>query len=319
MVDVTTIEIEDRTKQIPGRLNLVILGSCILIASALLYTASHADSLFVVLFAAVAFSFVANTFYSLMHEAVHRHFHRNLTINEIAGRIASGFFPTAFSLQRVFHLAHHRNNRTELERFDYYAPHENRALKVLQWYLILTGVYWVTSPAFCVLYFFTAELFDWKRLFGLKGDWFARQTSAEAFLEVLSTVPVWLARIDVLIALGIQVTLIITLDLSAWGWVICYACFAVNWSGLQYTDHAFSEIDGREGAWNLRVSPLIRTLFLNYHFHLVHHRDPSIPWTQLPKFVRPGDPNPSFWQIYLKMWKGPRPLPDTAKSADKLP
>jgi fatty acid desaturase len=300
-----------RQERIPGELNLVILGGCVLAACALLYAASHTGSLVVMLGAGVAFSFAANTFYSLMHEAVHRHFHPNLLVNETAGRIASGFFPTAFSLQRAFHLAHHRNNRSDLERFDYYAQDENRFIKVVQWYLILTGVYWITPPVFCVVYFFSAELLNWKRLFGAQGEWFARQTSAKAFLDVLSTVPIWLARADILIALAIQLALIATLDLSLWGWAVCYACFAVNWSGLQYTDHAFSELDGREGAWNLRVSPLVRALFLNYHFHLVHHRDPSIPWTRLPDHVRPGDPNPSFWEIYLKMWRGPRPLPGT--------
>ena len=33
--------------------------------------------------------------------------------------------------------------------------------------------------------------------------------------------------------------------------------------------------------------------------------------TELPRLVRPEDPSPSFWSIYLKMWAGPRPLPAT--------
>jgi fatty acid desaturase len=83
----------------------------------------------------------------------------------------------------------------------------------------------------------------------------------------------------------------------------------VNWSSLQYTDHAFSSLDRQEGAWNLRVNPVVRLIFLNYHHHLVHHREPGIPWTELPRLVRPEDPSPSFWSIYLRMWAGPRPLP----------
>jgi len=263
----------------------------------------------VTLIAGIAFSFVGNTFYSLMHEAVHRHFHRSAWVNEAAGRFAAGFFPTAFSLQRAFHLSHHRNNRSEHERFDYYAPHENRAIKFLQWYLILTGVYWVLPPLFCSVYFFAAEILNWRRLFGARGAWFARQTSAESFLGVLNSVPIWKARADTIVSLLIQVALFVVLDLSFAGWAICYALFAVNWSSLQYTDHAFSELDTKEGAWNLRVNPSIRLLFLNYHFHLVHHRDPSIPWIHLPKHASEADPSQSFWSIYLQMWRGPKPLP----------
>ena len=104
--------------------------------------------------------------------------------------------------------------------------------------------------------------------------------------------------------------MIYLLDLNLAGWVLCYACFAVNWSSLQYTDHAFSPLDRHEGAWNLRVNPVVRLIFLNYHHHLAHHREPGRPWTELPHLVRPEDPNPTFWSIYLRMWAGPRRLPE---------
>lgn len=296
-------------KAIPGSLNLAILAATVALLAWLLWLASHSQSLLVMAVAAIAFSFLGNTAYSLMHEAVHRHFHRNGAVNEVAGRVAAGFFPTAFSLQRVFHLAHHRNNRSEHERFDYYAPHENGAIKYLQWYCILTGLYWLISPLFCIVYFFTAELFRWRNLFGRRGGWFSRQTSAQEFLEAVESVPASTVRLDILSSFAIQALLVWSLDLTLAGWCACYAAFAFNWSSLQYTDHAFSELDRHEGAWNLRVNPFSRIVFLNYHFHLVHHRDPTIPWIDLPRHVRASDPNPRFRDIYLKMWKGPRPTP----------
>ncbi|MHA6264889.1 fatty acid desaturase family protein [Arenibacterium sp. CAU 1754] len=294
---------------IPGRLNLAILGGTVVILAAALWTASHAQSWVVILLAALVFSFFNNTMYALMHEAVHRHFHADARINEGAGRFIAAFFPTAFALQRVFHLAHHRNNRTEHERFDYYAPGENVLLKRVQWYSILTGLYWLAPPTFAVIYFFTADLIRWRHLFGAKGAWFAKQTSAQEFLEALDDVPISRVRMDILIAVSVQAALIWALDLSLLGWVLCYAAFGINWSSLQYTDHAFSPLDQEEGAWNLRVHPLVRGIFLNYHYHLVHHRDPSLCWTELPDHDKPDDPSPSFWSIYRQMWAGPRPLP----------
>ncbi len=300
----------------PARLNLVLVGGMGASLCTLLWLASHAQSWWLVLAAAVAFSFLNNTAYSLMHEAVHRHLHPNPLVNEAAGRLLAAFFPTAFSLQRVFHLAHHRNNRTEHERFDYYRPGENRLIKFAQWYCILTGLYWLISPLFCLVYCLAADLLRWRTLFGAKGDWFSRQTSAQEFLDAVETVPVRTARLDILFSLAVQAALAWFLDLSLFGWCAAYAAFAVNWSSLQYTDHAFSPLDSHEGAWNLKVGPLSRLLFLNYHFHLVHHRDPSIAWIDLPRHARTEDPSPRFWTIYLRMWKGPRPVPAAELEAD---
>lgn len=296
-------------RPIPGTLNLAIATGVAAGLALLLWTASHTGSWIIMILAAVGFSFLANTSYSLMHEAVHKHFHENPTINEWVGRILAGFFPTAFALQRVFHLAHHRNNRTEHERFDYYGPDDNKLIKFAQWYCILTGLYWFISPLACIAYFFLADLIRWRGIFEKRGAWLAKQTSAQEFLEALETVPVWRGRADILISVGVQLLLIWSLDVSLAGWAICYAAFAINWSSLQYTDHAFSELDRHDGAWNLKVGPLSRLVFLNYHYHLVHHRDPSIPWTELPANVRADDPSPSFWKIYLQMWRGPRPVP----------
>jgi fatty acid desaturase len=63
-----------------------------------------------------------------------------------------------------------------------------------------------------------------------------------------------------------------------------------------------------EGAWNLKVNPLVRALFLNYHHHLAHHQAPQTPWIHLPKLVRRDSPQPQFWRIYLRMWLGPRSI-----------
>jgi fatty acid desaturase len=293
---------------IPGRLNLLILAASLSGISACLWLASHTPWP-VALVAAVIFALLNNTNYALMHEAVHRHFHPVGWVNEAAGRVLAGVFPTAFALQRIFHLTHHANNRSEAERFDYYAPNENRLIKVLQWYSILTGLYWVALPAFAIVYFLTADLIGWRHLLSRRGEWFARQTSAREFLDSLGRVPIWRARVDIAIGIAVQLGLIWVLDVSLAGWFLCYAAFAFTWSSLQYTDHAFSPLNAEEGAWNLKVSPLVRRVFLNYHFHLAHHRDPSLPWTDLPGSVQAGDPSPSFWAIYLQMWRGPRPLP----------
>ena len=56
---------------IPARLNLLLLAAAGAASAALLMLASHANSLWLQLAAALAFSFTANTMFSLMHESVH--------------------------------------------------------------------------------------------------------------------------------------------------------------------------------------------------------------------------------------------------------
>lgn len=304
----TKVEAGTVDTPIPRALNLVLLATAAVLATALLWIASHATSWIGLVLAAVGFSYVNNTLFSLMHEATHGILHPDPKINDWMGRIAAAFFPTAFTLQRSFHLTHHRNNRSELEQFDYLRPQDNKLLKLAQWYAILTGLYWVFSPLGCIVYFFAHPLLR-LRILRSRDSTLAHQTSAEAYLAAVDDLPGLRVRSEVFFSAAIQIALFWTLDLSLVGWACCYAAFGINWSSLQYADHAWSPLDRRDGAWNLRVNPVVRALFLNYHHHLAHHQHPMIPWIHLSRFVDPARPRPSFLMVYLKMWLGPRPFP----------
>ena len=294
---------------IPQVLNALIMLGAGTLALALLWVASHTNSWVWLMVAAVSFSYVNNTLFSLLHEATHGILHPDRQINTWMGRVAAAFFPTGFSLQRSFHLTHHRNNRTELEQFDYLRPGDNKLLKLAQWYSILTGLYWVFPPVGCMIYFFFPSIFR-LHLLRSQESTVAQQTSADAYLGSLDDVSGVTIRLEILLTALIQITLFLALDLTVVGWICCYAAFGVNWSSLQYADHAWSPLDVRNGAWNLRVNPLVRMLFLNYHHHLAHHQHPTVPWIHLPKLVDPSMPQPSFLGVWLSMWRGPKPFPE---------
>ncbi|HET8774663.1 MAG TPA: fatty acid desaturase [Thermoanaerobaculia bacterium] len=288
---------------IPGTLNLALTAAAASACCAALWAASH-GSPWQAAVAAIAFSFVNNTMFSLLHESVHGIGHTNRRVNEALGTFAAAFFPTALSLQRVFHLAHHARNRTIDEQFDYIRPFDRPFLKRAQWYAILTGLYWVFVPLGGIAYLLVPSAFTHSRTSST-----ATQTGAASMFAHLDEAPRTRIRLELLFTLFVQIALFVLLDLSATGWLLCYAAFAVNWSSLQYTDHAFSKLDVRDGAWNLRVNPLTRALFLNYHHHLAHHQHPQVPWLHLGRHVDPSAERPSFWKIYRQMWRGPRPLP----------
>jgi fatty acid desaturase len=292
---------------IPARLNLAVLAAAIIASAGTLWLASHAGSLWAVFAAAIAFSFINNTIFALLHEAVHGIFHPDATVNVWAGRLAACFFPTSFSIQRGFHLTHHRYNRTPHEQFDLIRPGDNRALKIVQWYCILTGIYGLSPTLFCLLYAICPAIFR-MRWWARQDSGIGYQSSAAIYFAAIERVPLTTIRWEVFAAIALQFALFYGLDLSLSAWLLCHICFAINWSALQYADHAFSPLDSTEGAWNLRVARPVRWLFLNYHYHLVHHQRPQLPWLYLPTAVAAGSPQPSFWRIYLLMWRGPRSI-----------
>ena len=298
-----------RRGRIPNALNLALLAAASLTAGGLLYAASHYQGP-VVLLLALLFSYTNHMMYALLHEAVHGVFHSTRWVNDWAGRWAAAFFPTSYRLQRAFHLTHHRFNRTESEQWDYLRPGDNRFLKLAQWYSILTGLYWLFIPLASLLYLIWPGVL---RLSVLRDSDLAQQTASDNYLGALDGLDQRLARQDVLFAIGLQTALFLILGLTFKGWLICYAAFAFNWSSLQYADHAFSPLDVKNGAWNLRSHPIVRKLLLNYPLHRAHHQHPLASWRDLPDLVDPDEePQPSYLENWLRMWKGPRELPDDA-------
>lgn len=284
------------------RLNLALaLGAYVLAAGLLMLASRGAWAL--TLAAAVAFSFVGNTLFSLLHESVHGLFHRNRRINDGFGCLSAAFFPTGFSFQRVCHLGHHRRNRTRAELFDYYLPGESRWLKAYRLYSLLTGFYWLAIPVGCL----ASLLFKDALVSPAVRARVVRPMGFEPMLDDLAEVPGVRLRLEIAFSLGVQLLLFFGLGLTLAGWSACYAAFALNWCALQYTDHAWTARDIRNGASNLRVNRVVQYVFLNYHHHLAHHQNPHVPWIHLPAFVDWSAPRPGFLATYLSLWRGPRP------------
>jgi fatty acid desaturase len=298
---------------IPARLNLALVGAAVPLACGLLWLASATSSWPLRIAAALGFSLIGNTLFALLHEAVHGILHPDARVNAWLGRLTAAFFPTGFTFQRICHLGHHRRNRSDAELFDYYRPGDSKALKFLQWYGILTGVYWLSAPLGCLAYLCLAPLLG-ERLLRIGELRVLRQSGGTAMLSGFEGAPRATICAEILLSAAVQVALFQTLHLNATGYALCYAAFALNWSSLQYADHAWSALDAKRGAWNLRVNPLLRAFFLNYHDHRVHHEDPGLSWIHLPRFVDPAEERPSFGAIYLSMWRGPRPYPSDTRA-----
>ncbi len=229
-----------------SRLNLVIAVVSAAVAIACLWIASHAPHWTLAFGAAFVFSFANNTNFSLLHECVHGSFHENRRVNDGAGVLFAAFFPTAFTIQRISHFGHHRRNRSDLELYDYYLPQQSRWLKTYWIYCLLTGFYWAIIPVSGIVYVLCPSAFRSRVFQNGPAKWWGFQE----FVRDISAEPIARVWPEALSTLVFQVSLWRALDLHWIGWLACYWAFGLNWSSLQYTDHAWSPRDVREGAWN---------------------------------------------------------------------
>jgi fatty acid desaturase len=252
---------------IPDKLNLFLSVAVFAAALALVWIASLAQSLLVVLGIGVVFSYLLLTNYALLHEAVHRNLQSNPSRNYWLGFLTGCLFPIPFSMIRVTHQGHHLFNRTDSEMFDLYYPHDNLVLKYTRWYGILCGLFWPLIPLGAVLFSICPKpLRD--RLFQ------NRQSTGYMFSDV-ERAAVWAVRIELLAIAGFFGAFHWLLNLHWTHTLVLYACFSFNWSTRQYVGHAFSKRDIIDGAWNLRHNRLMSLVLLHSEYDLNHHRHPE--------------------------------------------
>ncbi len=291
----------------PYNLNILIAIVSMSSYVALLYGVNAINSWPIKILLAVLFAHVANTVFSLLHEAVHNGFHSNKNTNYFFGVILSAFFPTAYSFQKRCHLNHHKNNRTKLESFELYDQHDSYFLRSFSLYSVLTGFYY-TFPFLGCLFLLISPSKMIHSAFNDKVNSYkvARMGGASMLrnFENLSIKEITRMRLEVLATIIIYFSIIYFLNISLVTWLLCFGAFALMWSTLQYVDHAYSPRDIKNGAWNVSINPITRIFFLNYHYHQAHHQHPNVSWLHLSKFQDPKYDSPSFWKIYFRMWKG---------------
>lgn len=310
------LQINRKEFPIPGNLNLLILAITVFACGGLLYWTNLQSNFWLILAGAIAFSFAGNTAFSLLHEAVHGLAHKNRRINNNIGRVAAALFPTSFTMQQLYHLGHHRRNRTDAEMFDLYYPGDSLLLKKIIIFGTVFGVYWATPFISCVFFLINPR---WVLSSDFKDSQFMKSISASHMLGGLekALAKTNIVRAEIVFMLLFQAGLFYFLGLS-WGtWIACYLAFGINWGSLQYADHVGSKRDIREGAWNLKVNPIMQRVFLNYHLHLVHHRYPNLPWVHLPKLVNEQDPMPTYTSKLWEFLTGPRLATEASPVLDK--
>src|SRR5882672_4421313 len=137
---------------IPDRLNVALVLGVFALTPGLLWLGSHVQSWWAVFGVGVVFSYLLLTNYALLHEASHGNLQSDPRRNYLLGLMAGLIFPMPFTLMRSTHQGHHDHNRTDVEMFDLYYPHDNRVIQFVRWYGILFGFFWPLAPLGAVLF-----------------------------------------------------------------------------------------------------------------------------------------------------------------------
>ena len=284
---------------IPNRLNAVIIVAQLLAIAGCLVGAAHGTSAGGLVALVAAFGVVMNSVYSIIHEAEHAMLFSNRRVNDWTGAVMALFFPAPFHLIRQGHLGHHLRNRSDDEAFDFYFEGDHKLWKILVWYGILTGLYWVVVVLSNVVFLILPFRAD-------KKYWQVDQAST-AFMESLNPSYRGLIRAEAAAAIVLHVGIVWSLHIPLLHYGLMYAGFGFMWSAMQYVHHYGTERHVTRGARNLWIWRPLDLLWLNHNWHLAHHQHPSVPWLHLPQLETDGDRHRGFLiTAYLRMWRGPR-------------
>ena len=292
-------------------LNTILSLVFIILALFLLWLASHVELIYALL-AGFAFAYVLLINFFLFHEGSHNNQHSNPKVNYILATMSCWLFPVAFTFYAKVHLFHHQKNRSEHENFEYYYADNSLGMKIfrhLQWYSIMIGTYWLFIPIVSTL----SAFFPWF----MKSKPFRENPTSSALFDNIDHSARYKIAMETITGIAFWSAAWVMLDLQLSAVALCYACFAFNWSTRQYIAHAFSPLDRKHGAYNLRLPVFVERMFLNSNWHLAHHQHPDIPWHLLPQYDD-ETPRISYARQYLRLWQAPRLLP-VQETADMPP
>jgi len=219
--------------------------------------------------------------YTVAHEAVHRKlFPNSPRLNDLAGAALMLPLVAPFTIYRKIHGFHHGANRRDPEsaaldhfRVSASAPAWARARFKAVWiFYVFCGGFFLHSLATILIFLFVPSRRA-VRISPVFRAWH-RRLRIRAALEFGLGIALH-AAVALLLGKAMYLALL-GLPTIVFAWV---------WSLLLYVYHYRTSV-GPDVAHNVRSlprQPFFSWLLLNFNEHATHHRDPTIPWYQLPE------------------------------------
>ncbi len=259
--------------------------------------------------AVIPVALLSNSYWAILHEAVHSGLGRSSAENDRLGRLLAILFGSAFGMLRVAHLGHHQFNRHAHDRPDSFEPARTaKPAAFLRYYWgMFFGLYLgeVAGPLACLLP---------KPLVrrGLRRAFLAAEPGIGAYTEraILEPRTLRQIRLD-----GILAVAVLACSFWAYGaWWPVLAGFVVTRGFLVgFVDNLYhygTPLDDRRFAWNLALPRWASLLVLYGNMHRQHHRHPGLAWYKLPRAFasQKDDFDAGFLSMAVRQMKGPMPV-----------
>jgi fatty acid desaturase len=218
--------------------------------------------------------------YTVAHEAVHRKLFPLSRLNDFVGAALMLPLIAPFTIYRKIHGFHHGANRRDpqtaaLDHFRVSAsapPWERARYKAVWLFYVFCGGFFLQTLVI-ILIFLVVPTKHAVKISPVFRSW-PRRLRIRAWVEFGLGVGI---HVGVAAAFGGAMYLaVLGLPMVVFAWV---------WSLLLYVYHYRTSV-GPEVLHNVRSlprQPLFSWLLLNFNEHATHHRDPNIPWYELPK------------------------------------
>ena len=261
-------------------------------------------------------AFLNNPYWSLIHEAIHDLFHPSRKTNAFVGRSMAIFFGAPFRILRLSHLLHHKLNRLPVEGTEYYDKTKSSKAGAAPGYYfqILLGLYLaeVMSPLFFLLPRPWLKRFKERFLApqSVSGILMQNWLGADALHEI---------RID-----GMFTLALFSFSFYCYGehWPLLLAVLAARGFLISFLDNVYhyeTPVGDVFYARNLRLNGALERLLLHFNLHGIHHLNPAIPWSDLPRafLAQAGKFEGNYLGAALRQLHGPIALQDLPGCAAK--
>ncbi len=256
---------------------------------------------------------LSNSFWSLIHEAIHDMFSPFQRTNMTAGRLLSVFFGSPFRVLRMSHLMHHKLNRSPLEGTELYDPEKSsKARASLGYYFQILGGLYLFEVVSSLPFFLPRHL-----LHQLEQRFFNRETLSGILVKsLMKDEAIREMRID-----GVAILLLLGLSAACYGehWEFLVITLMIRAFLISFLDNVYhykTPVDDVFYADNLWLPRFLSKTLLHFNLHGIHHKNTAIPWSKLPKVFREesGQFHGDYFVAAIRQLWGPIPLSDLPNS-----
>ncbi len=260
----------------------------------------------------VPLALLNNSYWSLIHEAIHDLFYPGSRVNMFFGRGASVLFGAPFRILRLSHLLHHRLNRTPMEATELFdAKNSSRIAAAWGYYFqIFGGLYLIEFLSSLLFFLPRVWIRDFQRRFikleSVSGILMQSWTTDDAIREI---------RVDGGLVVG-------WFGLSLWCygefWPLLLAALAARGFFISFLDNVYhyrTPVSDVFYASNLWLPAPLDRLLLNFNLHGIHHRNPALPWNRLREVFHQQAENyqGNYFAAALRQLEGPVALQELSR------